>query len=174
MGAIDEDVRRHKHGVGEQPDAGFDALFDFLLVRDGPFQQTHVGYRAEDPGQLGDFRHVRLAEKVALAGSSPRRQVIQGDIHGSFAERGGVLGGRQGMVIGNEIKALALVLQGDVLLDCAEIIAQVQFARRLDAAEYAKWSLVLGPLSLAGRWLLVVHDGCPTYNRQRFCEASLK
>ena len=49
----------------------------------------------------------------------------------------GVLDGRQGVVVGDEVEALALVLQGDVLLDGPEVVAQVQLAGRLHAAEDA-------------------------------------
>src|SRR5262249_44396051 len=43
--------------------------------------------------------------------------------------------GGQGVVVGDEEVALALVLQVDVLADGAEVVAQVQLARRLHAAE---------------------------------------
>ena len=42
-----------------------------------------------------------------------------------------------GVVVGDEVEALALVLQLDVLLDGAEVVAQVQLARGLHAAEDA-------------------------------------
>src|SRR5689334_9656131 len=45
------------------------------------------------------------------------------------------------MVIGDEVEAVALLLQLDVLLDRAEVVAQVQLARGLHAAEN---SLTLG------------------------------
>ena len=53
------------------------------------------------------------------------------------------------MIIGDEIEAFALVLQSDVLADCPEVIAQMQLAGRLNAAEDAflvlcHWSFVVG------------------------------
>src|SRR5437588_11462125 len=39
------------------------------------------------------------------------------------------------MIIGDEIKAVAFVLKRDVLLDGAKIIAQMELARRLHAAQ---------------------------------------
>ena len=50
----------------------------------------------------------------------------------------------QGVVVGDEVEALALVLQGDVLLDGAEVVAQVQLAGRLHAAEESHRPFVLG------------------------------
>ena len=61
----------------------------------------------------------------------------------------GVLDGGQGVVVGDEVEALALVLQGDVLLDGAEVIAQVQLAGRLDAAEDAFLCWGHGPIRLS-------------------------
>ena len=55
----------------------------------------------------------------------------------------GILDRRQGVVVGDEVEALALVLQRDVLLDGAEVVAEVQLARRLHAAEDA-FSLGIG------------------------------
>ena len=41
------------------------------------------------------------------------------------------------MVIGDEVEAFVIVLQFDVLLDRAEVIAEVQLAGGLDAAEHS-------------------------------------
>ena len=43
------------------------------------------------------------------------------------------------MVVGDEVEGVALVLQRDVLLDRAEVVAEVQLPGRLDAAEDAGW-----------------------------------
>ena len=50
----------------------------------------------------------------------------------------GLLQRRQGVVVGDEVEAVALVLQVDVLLDRAEVVAEVQLAGRLHAAEDAR------------------------------------
>ena len=50
---------------------------------------------------------------------------------------GPILNGRQSVIIGNEKEALSLVLQGDVVLDGAKVVSQVEFAGRLHAAEDA-------------------------------------
>ena len=39
------------------------------------------------------------------------------------------------MIVGNEIKTLALVLKADMVLDGPEIVAQVQTPARLDAGQ---------------------------------------
>ena len=138
VGAIDENVSGHQNGIREKTHAGLDSLFDFFLVGDGAFQQTNVGDRAENPCQLSDFGHIGLAEEIALVRIESQGEIIQGHIPRIIAEHLGVLDGRQGMVVSNKEKAQAFGLQGDVLLDRPKIIAQVEFARRLNAAQYPK------------------------------------
>ena len=79
--------------------------------------------------------NVRLPEEDRLFRIQSQRQIIEGDVADVFAERLRVLDGGHGMVVGDEIEAFALILQVNVLLDGTEIIAQVQFAGWLRAAE---------------------------------------
>ncbi len=150
---IDEDVRRHEDGIEEQADAGVDALVDLLLVRHGAFEQAHVGDSGQYPCQLGHFGHVGLAEEDGLVGIESEGEVIEGDIADVFAQRRGpvrrldfvaietpagrFIEGSQGVVIGDEVEARRIVLQGDVLADGAEVVAEVELAGRLHAAEDA-------------------------------------
>ena len=143
--AVDEDVGGHQDGVGEQADAGGDALVELVLVRGRPLEQPHAGDGGENPCQFGHLGHVGLAEEGGLVGVEAQGQVIQGDIadlaraaaRPAFRVGLEVADGGQGVVVGDEIEALALVLQLDVLLDGAEVVAQVQLARGLHAAEDA-------------------------------------
>ena len=91
--------------------------------------------------------HVGLAEEGRLRPGPGRGPGNPGRRRRSALARGfgGVLGGRQGVVVGDEVEALTLVLQGDVLLDGAEVVAQMQLAGRLHAAEDAERSLGPGP-----------------------------
>src|SRR5262249_42797227 len=50
----------------------------------------------------------------------------------------------QSVIIRDEVVALVVVLQFDVLLDRPEIIADMELARRLHAAEDASWRLGSG------------------------------
>ena len=134
---VDEDVGRHQHRVGEQADGRARCPCDLVLVGVRPLEQAHAGDRREDPGQLGHLGHVRLAEEGRLRGVEAERQVVEGDVADVLAQERGVLDRRQGVVVGDEVEALALVLQRDVLPDGAEVVAEVQLARRLDAGEDA-------------------------------------
>ncbi|HVL12629.1 MAG TPA: hypothetical protein VM529_08695, partial [Gemmata sp.] len=44
------------------------------------------------------------------------------------------------MVVGNKVKTVTVMLPVDVLLDRAEVVADVEFARRLHAAENSRAS----------------------------------
>src|SRR5262249_1376352 len=90
---------------------------------------------------------VGLAEEGGLVRVEPQGQVVEGRIVRVLAKDFWVLNGGQGVVVGDEVEALRLVLQSDVLLDGAEVVADVQLARRLDAAQDA-----LAHGRLAGHW----------------------
>ena len=132
---VDEYVRCHQDRVGEQADARLQPLFDLLLVGDGPLEKAHVRDCPEDPGQFGHLRHVGLAKEDGLLGVEPEGQVIQSDVARVLAEDLRILNGRQGMEIGDEVEADALFLEGDVLLDGAEVIPQVELTAGLNAAQ---------------------------------------
>ncbi len=134
---VDDDVGGHQHGISEQADTGVDALLHFLLVRHRPLQQAHVRHRAENPGEFGNLGNIGLAEEDGAVGVESEGQVIQGDVQRVLPQCFRVVDGRQGVIVGDEIEALRLVLQGDVLANGAEVVAEVQLARRLDAAEDA-------------------------------------
>ena len=156
--AVDEDVGGHQHRVGEQPDARRDALCDLVLVRVGAFEQAHAGDGGENPRQFAHFRHVGLAEEAAPSPGRGRARGSRGPRRGrcrrgcaarvarpapcswrprraSFSSAS--LQRCQGVVVGDEVEALAAILQLDVLLDRAEVVAEVQLAGRLHAAEDA-------------------------------------
>ena len=79
MRPVCENVGGHEDGVGEQADAGFDALVHLLLVGNGPLQEAHVGNGRQNPRQLGDLRHVRLSKKGGAFGIETAGQKVQRD-----------------------------------------------------------------------------------------------
>ena len=110
---------------------------DFILVRDGPFQQTHRGDGAQNPGQLCDLRHVALQEETGAGGVQAAGEKIQRDAPVVFAQFRRVLHAVERVVIGDEIKRLALGLERDGGTHRAEVVAEVEDAGRLDAREDA-------------------------------------
>src|SRR5205823_1570424 len=93
-------------------------------------------------GQFGHFRDIRLAKQNGLARIEAEGEVVESDIANVLPQGLRVADAREGMVVGNEIETLRLVLQGNVLLDGAKVIAEVKLPRRLDAAQNPDRSLV--------------------------------
>ncbi len=74
---------------------------------------------------------------VALFGIEAQGQQVDRDVERPLPQLLRIADRRQRVQVGDEIKRLFVILQSDVLADRAEIIAPVDRAGRLDAAEYA-------------------------------------
>ncbi len=133
VGIVNQNVGGHKDRIGEDAMVGGNAVGDFILVAVASFEQAHRGDGGEYPGQFGDGRHVGLPEQERFRRVESAGQEIQRDVQGVLAALGGVEEGGHGMVVGDEIESLALVLQFDGGFHHAKIIAQVKSARGLDA-----------------------------------------
>ena len=113
VGAVDQDVRRHQHGIREESVVHRESLGHLVLVGMGALEQSHGRHRGQDPGEFADFRQIRLAVEDGALGVD--------DGHG--------------VVVGDEVDRLALFLELDVLADGAEIVADVALARGGDPGE---------------------------------------
>ena len=133
VGIVNQNIRRHQDRIGEQAVIGGKAAGDLVLVTGAALQQAHGRDGGQHPRQFRDFRHVGLAEQQRLARVQAAGQEIQRHVQCSAASFGGVHQGGHGMVISDEVKRLALLLQFDGGLHHAEIIPQVQRARGLNA-----------------------------------------
>ena len=95
-----------------------------------------------------------MAEEGGLVRIEAESEVVQRDVVDVggelFAAEPGiglkVADGGQGMIIGDEVVRFGFVLKLDVLLDGAEVVAQVQLSRGLHAAEDAFASVARCPL----------------------------
>src|SRR6186997_167364 len=81
------------------------------------------------------FRHVRLDEQRGHRRVDPRREQTQRHVAPAGAEELGLVRARDRVVIHDAEDRLRRVLQRHPVLDCTEVVADVQLARRLDAAE---------------------------------------
>ena len=82
----------------------------------------------------------RLAEEDGLGRVEAEREVVEGHVADvARAASVGVLDGGQGVVVGDEVEALALRPAGRCAADRAEVVAEVQVPRGLDAGEDAAW-----------------------------------
>ena len=133
VGIVEQNVSRHEHGIGKETVIHGNALGGLVFEGVPLFQQAHGGECGEEPGEFGDFGDIRLAEENGFLGIEAAGEEIQSDIPGILAPLGGVEEGGHGMVIGDEVQRLALVLQLNGRPHHPEIVSEVQGAAGLDA-----------------------------------------
>lgn len=141
IAVVDQDVGGHQDGIGEQAGIGGESLGDLVLVGVTLLQQAHLRDRHQQPRQLGDFGHVRLAEQRRPLRIESQSQQVNRRILRKPAQRLRIANGRQGVQIGDEVERLIVVLQVDVLLDRTEVIAPVESTCGLDTGEntHGRW-----------------------------------
>ena len=135
---VNQNVRRHQQRIIKQAHGGFQPLRDFVLVAVRAFKQAHAGDAGEQPRQFLNFRHVTLPEEHGLRRIESQRQIIHRHAADIIAQARAVVHRRQGVKIGDEIKAFVVAfLQSNVLLDRAKIIPEMKFSGRLHAGQNA-------------------------------------
>ena len=112
-------------------------LGDLVLVTVAALQQAHGRHCAQEPGQLGVLGRVGLLPEHAAIGIKPGRQPIESHIQRVLPTLRRVGQRGHGVVVGDKVVGLALLLKADGREHGSEIIAQVQGAARLDASENA-------------------------------------
>ncbi len=85
--------------------------------------------------------HVGLHEQRGLVRIEAEGQQIDRHVERVLPQLLRIAHGGQRVQVGDEVKRLLVILQGDVLADGAEVVAPVDRAGRLDAAENAHGSL---------------------------------
>ena len=131
---IDENIGRHQDGIVVKPDRGvLPVLARLLLELDHAVEPAEAGDAIEDPGELGVFGHPALVEddiglRIDAAGKKGRCHLA-----GGASKLLGLV--RQGhrVQVDDAIDARMRLLHLDEALDRAEIVAEVQIARRLNA-----------------------------------------
>ncbi len=108
-----------------------DPLGDLVLVAHGPLEHAHGRDAGEDPGEFGDLGNVLLGKKGRLLGIEAEGQEVQSHAHRVLVQELRVLHRRECVVAGDEVEGLVAGLQGDVLAQGAEVVAQMGPARRL-------------------------------------------
>ena len=127
---VHENVCGHQNRVGKEPVIRREALGHLVLVGVPTLQEPHGCHGPQNPRKLADLGKVGLAVedrsfRIEAAGEIIERDVVhQAPAQGPVAHRG------HRVEIRDEIDALALVLQLDVLRHRAEIVSQVALAGR--------------------------------------------
>ena len=136
---VDDDVGRLEDRVGQQPVVDVVGLVGLLLlVRRGPLQPADRRDRAQEPGELGVLGPVALDEQRAAVRVQAQGEERGGHLEGACPQQHGIVAARQRVVVDDAVDRLVLPLERDVVPDRPEVVAEVDDARRLDAAEDAR------------------------------------
>ena len=135
--AVEQDVRGLQHRIREQ--AGVDVvgmMLGLVLELRHPLELAVRRHRRQHPRQLGVLGHRRLHEQRRAIGIDAAGEHV--DRHRARARRhlGRLVRLRDRVVVDDAVEAAVLPLQRDPVPDGAEVIAEVQLARRLDAGEH--------------------------------------
>ena len=137
LGVVEQDVSRHESRIGEQP--GGDELglaFVGLVLELGHPAQLAVGHHAlHDPRQFGVFVYVALHENRRHIGVESDGEECRGELDGLSTDDARTFRDREGMEIDDPVEDVLVVLTGDPVGECAEIVPEVDGSRRLDAGE---------------------------------------
>ena len=145
-GVIQQDVRRLQHGIREHTGQHAFLPTALVLVLRLPLELTQRCHGIEDPRQLRVLRHCTLEEQRAALGIEPRRQQGDGHFVATSPQVGRLVVSGEGVQVHHAEKGrVAPFLQPRPVLDRAEVVADVQFARRLDPTEDSRHSAKLMP-----------------------------
>ena len=160
VGSKHKDVRRHQHGVAEQPHAHAEVRLlprlciglDRGFVGVGAIHQSLGGATVENPGQFGDLGNIRLAIKHRPIGVQTQGQPGGGNFQRRAPHLRRVRALDQRVVIGEKEKRLAIRRRRgrDRGAYRADIITQVRCARGGDPGQYAACAHDAGLAEAAG------------------------
>ena len=135
---VEENVGRHQIGIDVEPDRGVLAVLARLFLELGhavePAQARHA---VEDPGQLRMGRNLALVENDGTLGIDARGQERRRHLARLRLQLLGILPRGDGVQIDDAVDALIVGLQADEVADGAEIVSEMEIARRLNAGKDA-------------------------------------
>ena len=137
VAVIDQNVGRHQDGIGEESRGSAHAARDLVFVGMRALEQSHRRDGGQNPGELGDLRHIGLAEERGPFRIEPAGEKIERHAPAVFPQRLRILQAGERVIIGDEIKRLALGLERDRRPHHAEIIPDVENAAGLNAGKNA-------------------------------------
>ncbi len=137
-GAIHQNVGRHQHRIIVEADGRVLAVLAGLFLELGhAVEPADPRHAIEDPGQLRVSGDLALVEHDVLLRIDAAGDEGGGDFAGVARELGRTAPHvhplRDGVQVDHAIQAVVGFLQFDEIDDRAEVIAEMQIARRLDA-----------------------------------------
>ena len=133
---VSQDVGRHQIGIDIEPDGSlFLVLAGLFLELGHPVQPAHARHAIEYPGKLRVLGNLALVENNGARGIEPAGQIGGGDVEDGLVQLFRVLPDSDGVHVDHAINAFVGFLQFDPVQHGAQIIAEVQIARRLHAGK---------------------------------------
>ena len=138
---IHQDVSRLQDGIPEES-VGVEVLFLeillLVLVGRDALKPAERGHHGEQQMKLGVLRNVRLDEDGRLLGIEASGEPVKGHLKNVVLDPRGVsVIGREGVPVGDKEEAIVFFLEPNPVLQCTNIVADVQLACRSHAAQYA-------------------------------------
>ena len=136
-GVIQQNIGGHQRRISIQAERLLFRIRPRLFLELGhPVHPAQPGDAVENPAQFGMRRYLGLVEQDGFIWVNSGGQKPCGHLSGRRAQIGGVLPYGDGMHVNDAIDRLKCrALHAHEPLDCAQIIAQRQTARRLDAGK---------------------------------------
>ncbi len=133
---VGQDIRRHEVGIDIEPHRGlFLVLAGLFLELGHPVEPAHARHAVEYPGQFRMFLHLALVENDRAFWVQPASQIGSRHFKDGLVQLFRFLPQGDGMHVHHAIDAFLGFLQFDPVQHCAQIVAEVQIARRLHAGE---------------------------------------
>lgn len=134
---VQQDIRRHQHGVGEQSCVDIVRVLRGLVLELGHSGQlSELGVAGENPAQLRVVGIVPLHEQRGLLRVKPCGDEQRVAFLDLVAQLHGVLPYGDGVQVRNAEVAVVVVLELHPVPHCAEVISQVGSICRLDKAQH--------------------------------------
>ena len=135
--SIEQDVGGLEHRIVQQPCRNAFLPRCFILELRLALELTQGRDRVEYPGEFGMFRHHRLDEHRSAGWVQPRRQQRYDHLAPARAEVVGVVRDGDRVIVHDAEERFEAPLELDPVLHRPEIVADMKFPRRLNAAEYS-------------------------------------
>ena len=127
----------------------------------GALEQPHRAHRRENPRQFVDFGHIRLAENGCLGWVEPASKQVDGKVLDVAAQRVCISHAGHRMIVSDEVKRLALVLQLNGWQHGAKVVANVKFAAGLNAGKNTHGVFLRRKSEESILYLQASHSPCP-------------
>ena len=138
VGIVDEDVRCHQHGVGEQTAVDVVGVLGTLILELGHARQlTKLRVAGQHPGKLGVRGHVALYKQNMLLRVDAYGQQQGGQLTCAAAQVCGHLAHGQAVQVGHHVQAVVIGLQEGPVAHRTDVVAQSRRAGGLNARKNA-------------------------------------